>query len=109
MKPVPRIGRVLDVVGLLLFLVGAALYVRAWIGFGTVPSFVPPTDAGPWAAVAVANRFWRLQKIGVALMIVGIVGFVVAWWTARRALTREAAAAAVLADATDGAVGVTEV
>lgn len=93
MKPVPRIGRILDIVGLLLFLVGAAFYVWAWIGFGTIPSFVRLPDAEPWATVAVANRYWRLQKIGVALMIAGIVGFMVAWWTARRALTRAAAAA----------------
>lgn len=89
LKPVPLIGRILDAVGLLLFFLGAAFYVRAWIGFGTVPSFVPPPDAEPWAAVAVANGFWRLQKIGVALMLAGIVGFVVAWWVARRALSPE--------------------
>lgn len=91
MKPVPRIGRILDVVGLLLFLGGAAFYAWAWVGFGTVPSFVRLPDAEPWAAVAVANKYWRIQQIGVVLMISGVVGFVAAWWVARRALAGAAA------------------
>ena len=83
MKSVPRIGRVLDLVGLLLFLGGGALFARAWVGFRSVQGFVPPPDAPAWAAVELADQYWRLQKIGAGLMIAGIAVFVAAWWVAR--------------------------
>ena len=85
MRNVPRIGRVLDLVGLVLFLVGAALYARAWVGFRGVSAFVPQADGPAWSAVAVANRFWRLQKIGAGVMLAGLAVFVLAWWVARAA------------------------
>jgi hypothetical protein len=82
---VPRIGRVLDVAGLLVFLGGAATFVWAWIGFQGVPELQPSVDGPAWAAVAVADGYWRLQKIGTGLMVAGGALFVVAWWVARRA------------------------
>jgi len=82
---VPRIGRILDLAGLLLFLGGGAVVVWAWIGFNGVPSYQPPADAPAWSAVAVANGYWRLQKIGTAIMIAGVAVFVAAWWVARTA------------------------
>ena len=84
MKHVPRIGRILDLAGLLLFLVGAGFYARAWFGFRRVQSFVPDPDSGPWAAVRLADGYLRLQKIGVGLMVSGIAVFLAAWWMARR-------------------------
>ncbi|MEQ1856195.1 MAG: hypothetical protein ABL963_06990 [Longimicrobiales bacterium] len=84
MKTVPRIGRVLDLVGLLLFLGGGALFVRAWLGFQSVPDYQPSVDDPAWAAVSIADGYWRLQKIGVAIMVAGIAVFVAAWWVARR-------------------------
>jgi hypothetical protein len=39
------------------------------------------------SAVAVADGFWRLQKIGTWLMVAGVAVFVLAWWVARRART----------------------
>lgn len=88
MKTVPRVGRILDLVGLLLFLGGAAAFVWAWIGFRGVPEYVPPVDAGAWTAVRVANGYWRIQKVGTALMLAGIVVFALAWWVARRVAQR---------------------
>ncbi len=88
MKTVPRVGRILDLVGLLLFLGGAAAFVWAWIGFRGVPEYVPPVDAATWAAVRVANGYWRAQKIGTALMLAGILVFVLAWWVARTVARR---------------------
>ena len=84
MKTVPRIGRILDLAGLLLFLAGAGCYARAWFGFRGMPTYVPDPDGELRTAVQVADGFWRLQKIGVGLMVAGIGVFVVAWWKARR-------------------------
>lgn len=90
MTRVPRIGRVLDVVGLLFLVAGAALVGRAWVGFREVQAFVPPPDAPAMAAVAFADEFWRMQKLGVALMVVGVGVFVAAWWIARHPRVRVA-------------------
>jgi hypothetical protein len=84
LKTVPRIGRVLDLAGLLLFLGGGAVAAWAWIGFRDLPGSLPPPDAGAWAAAAVADGYWRLQKIGTGVMIAGLAVFVLAWWVARR-------------------------
>lgn len=89
-KSVPRIGRILDLVGLLFFLGGAGCFVWAWIGFRDVPAFVPDPGGEPWAAMRMADGYLRLQKIGGGLMFVGIAVFVAAWWTARRPSTRAA-------------------
>ena len=86
---VPLIGRILDAVGLLVFLVGGGLVARAWIGFQSLPDLTQSPGALETAAVQYADGFWRLQKIGVALMIVGIVIFVGAWLAARRASESE--------------------
>jgi small-conductance mechanosensitive channel len=85
---VPRIGRVLDAIGLVLFLGGGGAVAWAWAGF---QSYVPPSDAPAWSAVEIANGYWRIQKIGVGVMLAGIAVFVLAWWVARRAVTPESA------------------
>lgn len=81
---VPRIGRLLDLLGLLLFVGGGAVFARAWAGFGAVRHYKPGPHEPLWSATRLANGYLRLQHIGVALMVVGAAVFVVAWWTARR-------------------------
>lgn len=81
---VPRIGRVLDGVGLVLFLAGGGVFVRAWLGFRQLPAFERRADDPPMAAVQLADGFLRLQRIGVGLMLLGVGVFVFAWWVARR-------------------------
>jgi hypothetical protein len=87
MTAVPRVGRVLDLAGLVLFLGGAAVTTRAWVGFRGLPDDLPAPDTAAMSAVAVADGFWRLQKIGTWLMVAGVAVFVLAWWVARRART----------------------
>jgi len=89
MSTVPRIGRILDLVGLVVFLVGAAFFLWAWSGFQSVPAFVPDADGEPWAATRMADGYLRLQWAGGALMGVGIAVFLLAWWTARRRSVEE--------------------
>ena len=84
MKDVARIGRILDLAGLILFLGGAGCYVRAWFGFRSLPEYVRDPGGELWATVRIADGYWRLEKIGVALMLAGVAVFVVAWWKARR-------------------------
>lgn len=72
-RRVPRIGRALDLVGLGLFLVGGGVCLRAWIGFGNVHQYRPGPHDPLWAATHLANRYLRLQHIGVALMAAGII------------------------------------
>ena len=83
MSKVPRIGRWLDLGGLVLFIGGGATFVRAWIGFQGVTQFQPSVDGPAWGAVSLADGYWRLQQIGSGLMLAGIAVFVVAWWVAR--------------------------
>jgi hypothetical protein len=85
MQTVPRLGRLLDLAGSVLFLGGAAVTGRAWVGFRGLPDALPSPGTPAMSAVAVADGFWRLQKIGTALMITGVAVFVLAWWLARRA------------------------
>jgi hypothetical protein len=89
MTTVPRIGRVLDLAGLALLGAGGAVWARAWLGFRSVPDFEPSAEGPAFAAVQLADGFWRLQRIGVALMVLGVGVFVVAWWVARRAVRGE--------------------
>ncbi len=85
MTPVPRIGRVLDLVGLVFFLLGGGFIARAWYGFREVQGYVPPPDPTAMTAVEFADQFWRIQRVGVGLLLIGIALSVAAWWTARRA------------------------
>lgn len=88
MKTVPRIGRLLDLAGLLLFISGGAVLVRAWIGFRSVTQYEPPSDGPLWAAVDMADGYWRLQKVGSGLMLAGVAVFILAWWVARGSAQR---------------------
>lgn len=88
MKTVPRIGRMLDLVGLLLFMGGGATFVRAWIGFRSIPEYEPPIGGPDWATVNIADGYWRLQKIGGGLMLAGVAVFILAWWVARASTRR---------------------
>jgi hypothetical protein len=83
-RSVPRIGRALDLAGVLLFVAGGGLFAWAWMGFRAVRDYQPSLADGAWAAVQMADEYWRLQKIGGALMAAALVVFVCAWWVARR-------------------------
>jgi hypothetical protein len=82
-KAVPRIGRLLDLGGLLLFVVGGVTYARAWIGLSDVPEFERPEGASPYAATELADGYHQMERLGLALMIAALLVFVAAWWVAR--------------------------
>lgn len=82
--PVPRLGRVLDLVGALLFLGGAAVYGWAWMGLRRLRDDPPVSAEGAFVAVARANDFSTLSRLGLALMAGGAVVAVLAAVVARR-------------------------
>lgn len=84
MSSVTRTGRILDLVGLFVFLAGSGFVTRAWFGFREVPAFQATSADPPWAAIQLADGFLRIQRVGVALMLVGVGVFVYAWWAERR-------------------------
>ncbi|MFL5580694.1 MAG: hypothetical protein ACJ8AO_09980 [Gemmatimonadaceae bacterium] len=82
---VPRIGRLLDLAALGLLAGGAALYGRAWAGMRVLQD---RTGASPsfGAAMAEFDRWWRLSRVGIVLLGVGVlVGVGAAVIAARRA------------------------
>jgi hypothetical protein len=89
-RPVPRIGRVLDLVAALVFAIGAGLYARSWAGLRDMDAYVRPEDGDMFATVIHANELSRLGRVGLGLMIGGIVVGVVAATVARRVAAREA-------------------
>ncbi|HSW28456.1 MAG TPA: hypothetical protein VLH75_03085 [Longimicrobiales bacterium] len=50
MRTVSRLGRVLDVVGLVLVLAGVGVSARAWAGFEEVRAYQAAPGAEPFAA-----------------------------------------------------------
>lgn len=77
-------GRILDLLGLILFVVGGGVFVRAWLGFQSVRHYNPSPDDRPWAAMHLANGYQRLQHVGGIIMLAGVAVFVAAWWIAGR-------------------------
>ncbi|MGH7481911.1 MAG: hypothetical protein ACRELV_07115 [Longimicrobiales bacterium] len=83
-REVPRIGRVLDLVGILLFLAGAGLYAWAWSGLKALREFERAPGDTVFAAVARANELSAISRGGFALMAAGVVVAVLAAVVARR-------------------------
>lgn len=90
-KPsVPRIGRVLDAAATLLFVAGAALYARSWLGLRDLDAYLRASGDAQFAAVARADELSRLGRIGVITMIAAVALGVIAAIVARRVAARRA-------------------
>ena len=83
-RPVTRLGRQLDLVSLILLVLGALLFLQAFLGMKQLrdqreTAFVPGTTE----AYAALNRYYRLQRLsylGVGLAVSGIgVALSAAW------------------------------
>lgn len=81
--PVPRIGRVLDLAGALLFIAGAAVYARSWLGLREMDAFERVSGDATFAAVERADALSRLGRVGFALMAAGALMAVIAALVAR--------------------------
>lgn len=83
-SPVPRIGRILDLVGLGLLLAGGGLYGWAWLGMRRLESVQPVSrEAGDFAAMARFQDLWELSRVGLAVMVLGVLTAVAAMVVAR--------------------------
>lgn len=83
--PVPRIGRILDGLGLSVFLIGAGIYAWTWWALrrrGGQP-LQPADGRWGWVAVREVEGLDRLSDIGFGLMVAGAVLAVVAAVVAR--------------------------
>jgi hypothetical protein len=89
-RPVPRIGRVIDITAILTFLAGAGVYAYAWIGMKRLQSFEPPPDGPPFAAMARFNELWLHSRTGMWLMAAGVALAVAAALVARLLRSRAA-------------------
>ena len=87
-RPVTRLGRILDIVSLIVILAGGALFARAFLGMKTLrdqreTEFV----AGTTEAYAALNQYYRLQRLsylGAGLAALGIgIGLSAAWHNRR--------------------------
>ena len=86
--PVTRLGRILDVVSLVVILAGALLFAQAFLGMKALrdqreTAFV----AGTTEAFAALNQYYRLQRLswlGGGLAVVGIGVALSAAWHNRR-------------------------
>jgi hypothetical protein len=81
---VSRLGRLLDLVGLLLLLAGVGMAARAWAGFEEVQAYQATAADEPFAALRLHDRYARIQHAGKVLMVSGMAVFVAAWWVGRR-------------------------
>jgi hypothetical protein len=86
-RSVPPSFRLLNGLAALLFLVGAGVYVRAWLGLRGLRSYQASPGDEAFAALSRFQHFWNLSRIGVAL-VWGAVGVAVlaalAWALLRR-------------------------
>jgi len=88
-RPVPRLGRILDLVGVGFFLVGGALYGWAWLQLQGLAAEQPLSEGLGFAALQRFVHLSRLSRIGLILMAVGAAFAVVAAVTARLLRDRE--------------------
>ncbi|HUF13424.1 MAG TPA: hypothetical protein VMN78_10020 [Longimicrobiales bacterium] len=89
-QSVPRAGRALDLLGLLLFLAGAALYGRSWLGLRAMDEFERAPGDPTFAALEYADWLARIGRVGFGLMAAGAVVAVNAALVARRLARRSA-------------------
>lgn len=91
-RPVPRIGRILDAVGLLVFVAGAGVYGWAWRGLRRLRETQPAQPISErfetlefsFTAVVRWNRLRELSWLGASLMAIGVAVAVAAAVIARR-------------------------
>jgi hypothetical protein len=94
-RPVTRLGRKLDLVSLIFIVVGATLFVLAFLGMAELRD-LRPADFVPGTVEAYAsiNRYYRLQtlfRLGIGIAVAGVLIGLSAAWHNRKFGTTDAA------------------
>lgn len=82
---VPRLGRLLDVAGLLLVVGGAASYLYAYAGLERIRTGETVITGTMFATLNETSAYSRISDIGMALAVAGVLTFVAAFAVTRRA------------------------
>ena len=72
-RPVSRIGRLLDIVGLMILTAGAACYVYAYVGLRDLEGVREGAGAAPFASIVRFDKLWKLSRLGIGLAVTGLV------------------------------------
>lgn len=67
-RRVPRALRLVNLLAGLLFVAGAGVYIRAWLGMRELERHPPGPEAELFAGMARFDHFWVLSRIGVWLV-----------------------------------------
>lgn len=101
-RPVPRVLRAVNVLALVIFAAGAAVYARAWLGMRALREYEAPPDAPLFSAMERFNHFWELSRIGLWLVGASVAVAVIA--ALARVVAQRRAADRAADRATDPAV-----
>lgn len=82
--PVPRLARALDLIGLVVFIAGAACYGYAYLGLEEIRSGQLVRPPGLFSALQAAEGYYWYSQVGIALSVAGIGVFLAAFTVARR-------------------------
>lgn len=72
-RPVPRSLRIANAAALLVFLAGAGVYGRAWLGMRALKSYEADADAALFAGLERFNHFWELSRLGIGLVLAALL------------------------------------
>lgn len=73
-RSVPAGFRVVNLLLLFVFLTGAGLYARAWIGMRALTTYEATPADPPFAAMARFDQLWGLSISGVWLVSAAVLG-----------------------------------
>ena len=85
---VSRADRRIDLVVLALLILGGACYLRSYLGLRSLRAGLAHTPgAQPFAALRLADHYYLYSRVGIALMVVGLLVAVVAAVRSKRRAT----------------------
>ncbi|HKG90757.1 MAG TPA: hypothetical protein VKA84_02625 [Gemmatimonadaceae bacterium] len=83
--PVSRAARLLDLLVLALLLAGGLCWLRGYLGLRSLRAGLPPTPGAlPFAALRLADHYYLLSRVGVGMVVAGVVLAVAVAVMARR-------------------------
>jgi hypothetical protein len=69
---VPRLGRLLDLIGLALIVAGGACYAWSYLRLVQLHDHPPSAPHVLWVGLAAYNRYTRVSTIGIVVAAIGL-------------------------------------